>query len=224
MGTCYAVKEIIDFTGIFANLSHILTTWNPIMQPIVLASSSPYRKTLLSKLNFSFVTDSPDIDETALIGEAPTALVERLATEKTTAIISRHPAALIIGSDQVASVNGTILSKPGSFDKAFAQLQQCSANTVTYYTGLCLLNAATNNSQVHTERYQLNFRTLTDQEISNYLQLEQPYDCAGSIKSEGLAVSLFQSHHGRDPNALIGLPLIQLLKMLRTEGVNPLLS
>jgi MAF protein len=194
------------------------------MQPIVLASSSPYRKALLSKLNFSFITDAPNIDETPLIGESPSALVERLATEKATTIAGKHPAALIIGSDQVACVNETLLSKPGNFDNAFAQLQQCSANTVTYYTGLCLFNGTTATSQVHTERYQLNFRALTDQEISNYLLLEQPYGCAGSIKSEGLAVSLFKSHHGRDPNALIGLPLIQLLKMLRAEGINPLLT
>jgi septum formation protein len=192
------------------------------MQSIVLASSSPYRKVLLSKLNISFSAESPDIDETPLPSEPPTALVERLAKAKTTAIASKYPSALIIGSDQVACINDTILSKPGNFDNAFAQLKQCSANTVTYYTGLCLFNSATNTNQIHTERYQLHFRALTDQEISNYLQLEQPYDCAGSIKSEGLAVSLFESYQGRDPNALIGLPLIQLLKMLRVEGINPL--
>jgi MAF protein len=222
VGTCYAVKEIIDFTGIFANYGHLLITWNTIMQSIVLASSSPYRKALQSKLNISFSTESPDIDETPFAGELPTALVERLATAKAAAIASKYPSALIIGSDQVACVNGAVLSKPGNFDNAFNQLKQCSANTVTYYTGLCLLNSATNTNQIHTERYQLHFRALTDQEIVNYLHLEQPYDCAGSIKSEGLAVSLFDSHQGRDPNALIGLPLIQLLKMLRVEGINPL--
>ncbi len=194
------------------------------MQPIILASSSPYRKELLHKLNISFNTESPKLDETPLAGESPIELVERLATAKAAAIARKHPSALIIGSDQVACVNGAVLSKPGNFDNAFTQLKQCSANTVTYYTGLCLLNSATNTNQIHTERYQLHFRALADQEISNYLQLEQPYDCAGSIKSEGLAVSLFESHQGRDPNALIGLPLIQLLKMLRAEGINPLLN
>ena len=194
------------------------------MQSIILASSSPYRKELLNKLNISFNAESPKLDETPLAGESPIELVERLATAKAAAIARKHPSALIIGSDQVACVNGAVLSKPSNFDNAFTQLKQCSSNTVTYYTGLCLLNSATNTNQIHTERYQLHFRALADQEISNYLQLEQPYDCAGSIKSEGLAVSLFESHQGRDPNALIGLPLIQLLKMLRAEGVNPLLN
>ena len=194
------------------------------MQSIILASSSPYRKELLNKLNISFNAESPKLDETPLAGESPIELVERLATAKAAAIARKHPSALIIGSDQVACVNGAVLSKPGNFDNAFTQLKQCSSNTVTYYTGLCLLNSATNTNQIHTERYQLHFRALADQEISNYLQLEQPYDCAGSIKSEGLAVSLFECHQGRDPNALIGLPLIQLLKMLRAEGVNPLLN
>ena len=194
------------------------------MQPIILASSSPYRKELLHKLNISFNAESPKLDETPLAGESPIELVERLATAKAANIDRKHPSALIIGSDKVACVNGAVLSKPGNFDNAFTQLKQCSANTVTYYTGLCLLNSATNTNQIHTERYHLHFRALADQEISNYLQLEQPYDCAGSIKSEGLAVSLFESHQGRDPNALIGLPLIQLLKMLRAEGINPLLN
>ena len=194
------------------------------MQSIILASSSPYRKELLNKLNISFNAESPKLDETPLAGESPIELVERLATAKAAAIARKHPSALIIGSDQVACVNGAVLSKPSNFDNAFTQLKQCSSNTVTYYTGLCLLNSATNTNQIHTERYQLHFRALADQEISNYLQLEQPYDCAGSIKSEGLAVSLFESHQGRDPNALIGLPLIQLLKMLRAEGINPLLN
>jgi MAF protein len=194
------------------------------MQSIVLASSSPYRKELLSKLNISFSAEAPNIDETPLASESPSALVERLAKAKTAAIANKYSSALIIGSDQVASVDNTILSKPGNFNNAFAQLKQCSANIVTYYTGLCVLNSETNINQIHTERYQLHFRPLTDQEISNYLQLEQPFDCAGSIKSEGLAINLFESFQGRDPNALIGLPLIQLLKMLRTEGINPLLD
>jgi MAF protein len=194
------------------------------MQSIILASSSPYRKALLSKLNINFNAESPDIDERPLAGESPTTLVERLAKAKAAAVASKHSSSLIIGSDQVACVNGTILSKPGSFDNAFTQLKQCSANTVTYFTGLCVLNGKTSTNQIHTERFQLHFRALTDQEISNYLQIEQPYDCAGSIKSEGLAVNLFESYQGRDPNALIGLPLIKLLKMLRTEGINPLLS
>ena len=194
------------------------------MQSIVLASSSPYRKALLSKLNINFRAEPPYVDETPLAGESPTALVERLAKAKAAAVASKYSSALIIGSDQIACVNGTILSKPGNFDNAFNQLKQCSANTVTYYTGLCVLNNKTNTNQIHTERYQLHFRALTNQEISNYLKFEQPYDCAGSIKSEGFAVNLFESYQGRDPNALIGLPLIQLLKMLRTEGVNPLLN
>lgn len=185
---------------------------------LVLASSSPFRKALLEKLNLSFVTDSPDIDETPLADESIEAMVMRLAQAKARALAAHHPQALIIGSDQSASLNGEVLHKPGNFDKAFAQLKAASGQCITFYTGLCLLNSATGEAQVICEPYQVKFRQLEDDEIANYLQTDQPYNCAGSFKSEGLGICLFESMRGDDPNTLVGLPLIQLCSMLRAQG------
>jgi MAF protein len=185
---------------------------------LVLASSSPFRKALLEKLNLSFVTDSPDIDETPLADESIEEMVKRLAAAKARALASHHPQALIIGSDQSASLNGKVLQKPGNFDNAFAQLKAASGQCITFYTGLCLLNSATGEAQTICEPYQVTFRQLHDQEIEHYLQVDQPYNCAGSFKSEGLGICLFESMHGDDPNTLVGLPLIQLCRMLKAEG------
>ena len=185
---------------------------------LVLASSSPFRKALLEKLNLSFVTDSPDIDETPLVDESIEAMVMRLAQAKARALAAHHPQALIIGSDQSASLNGEVLHKPGNFDKAFAQLKAASGQCITFYTGLCLLNSATGAAQVICEPYQVKFRQLGDDEIAHYLQTDQPYNCAGSFKSEGLGICLFESMRGDDPNTLVGLPLIQLCRMLRDQG------
>ncbi|HEY9202333.1 MAG TPA: Maf family nucleotide pyrophosphatase [Gammaproteobacteria bacterium] len=185
---------------------------------LVLASSSPFRKALLEKLNLSFVTDSPDIDETPLADESIEAMVMRLAQAKARALAAHHPQALIIGSDQSASLNGEVLHKPGNFDKAFAQLKAASGQCITFYTGLCLLNSATGEAQVICEPYQVKFRQLEDDEIAHYLQTDQPYNCAGSFKSEGLGICLFESMRGDDPNTLVGLPLIQLCRMLRSQG------
>jgi MAF protein len=189
------------------------------MLPLILASSSPYRQALLARLGLPFTTAKPAIDETALAGEAAAQLVARLAEQKARAIPTTTTGELIIGSDQVASLNGSILTKPGNHSNACQQLQLCSANTVTFYTAIALLNSQTNRLQLATELYTVHFRALDDATIERYLQREQPYDCAGSFKMEGLGISLFQSLQGNDPNSLIGLPLIQLVNLLKKEGI-----
>jgi MAF protein len=192
------------------------------MQPIVLASSSPYRQALLRRLGLDFVAAAPNIDETPLANEAPEALARRLASGKTRALKDRHCNALIIGSDQVAWADGERLGKPCTFANALAQLQRSRGKTVTFYTGLCLYDSATGNEQLAVELYQASFRDLTDTQLRNYLIREQPYDCAGSFKCEGLGITLFESLAGDDPNTLIGLPLIRLTSMLRKAGIDPL--
>ncbi|MCH8544674.1 MAG: Maf family nucleotide pyrophosphatase [Alcanivorax sp.] len=189
-------------------------------QPLVLASSSPFRRELLGRLGLSFLSDSPDIDEQALPGETPQQLVLRLARAKAAAVAQRHPEALVIGSDQVAiTADGEVLGKPGTRDKAIAQLRASSGRSVTFLTGLCLMNAATRRYQNGCERFKVHFRTLTDDVIERYVDQEQPFNCAGSFKSEGLGIVLFSALEGRDPNALVGLPLIMLTDFLRAEGI-----
>jgi septum formation protein len=190
------------------------------MRKLLLASSSLYRRQLLEKLQLDFDWDKPDIDETPNTGETPTDLVLRLASVKAKALASKYPQHLIIGSDQVAAFNHQIIGKPGNHQKAFAQLKTFSGNKVIFYTGLCLFNPQTQTCHTQVETYQVHFRNLTDAQIENYLQRETPYDCAGSFKSEGLGISLFQSMEGRDPNSLIGLPLIALVDLLEKEGVS----
>lgn len=191
----------------------------PMQTTLILASRSPYRCELLQRLGLSFSTDSPDIDEQAQVGETPVGLVQRLAQEKARAVAAKHPQALIIGSDQVACIEGTILGKPGSRDKAIQQLAAASGKTVTFYTGLCLFNSANQNTQVLCEPFHVSFRQLSQAQIERYVDKEQPFNCAGSFKSEGLGISLFERLHGDDPNSLIGLPLIQLIRLLANEGV-----
>ncbi len=188
------------------------------MSRIVLGSSSPFRKALLEKLDLSFDCDSPDIDETPLKDELPKAMVARLAKEKADAIAQRHPQSVIIASDQCATLDGKIIGKPGNHEAAMAQLVAASGRTVTFYTSLCVFNAGTNQYQEVVEPFYVYFRELNETQIDNYLKKEQPYNCAGSFKSEGLGISLFERLEGNDPNTLIGLPLIQLIKML--ENVN----
>ena len=188
-------------------------------QKRVLAASSGFRKQLLEKLNLPFVTASPDADETAQENETPEQLVQRLSIAKAEAIVPDFPNHLIIGSDQVACIDGEILGKPGSFDNALAQLRNASGKTVTFYTGLTLINSSTGNRQTACETFNVHFRNLNDAQITRYLQLEQPYNCAGSFKSEGLGISLFEKLEGDDPNSLIGLPLIRLIQMLDREGI-----
>lgn len=188
---------------------------------LILASSSPYRRELLARLMLPFDVVSPELDESPLPGEMPAALVERLALAKARAIAARHPDALVIGSDQVAVYNGAIVGKPHTHAAAMAQLRAASGKTVALYTGLALVNSNSGREQCEVVPYRVTFRPLTDETIERYLYKEQPYACAGSVKSEGLGIVLLERFEGEDPNTLIGLPLIRLVRMLEREGVVP---
>jgi len=192
------------------------------MPDLVLASSSKYRLQMLQTLGLPFVSQAPDIDESPKPKEAPRDLVLRLAKAKALALAPSFTNALIIGSDQVAFIDGTLLGKPHTHENAFAQLKRCSGRTVEFSTGLCLLNTATGEADALVEPFFVSFRTLSDTQIENYLYKEEPYDCAGSFKSEGLGIALFEELKGRDPNSLIGLPLIQLVTMLSRAGLDVL--
>lgn len=190
------------------------------MPALLLASSSPYRRELLERLQLPFTWQSPSIDETRLEDESGIDLVKRLAEEKARALADRHPDHLIIGSDQVAVLgNGEILGKPHDLPRAQQQLRAASGSSVTFLTGLALLNSNTGKCQVDCVPFTVHFRPLSDERILRYLQREQPFDCAGSFKSEGLGISLFRSTEGKDATSLIGLPLIRLVDMLLNEGV-----
>lgn len=191
-------------------------------QPLILSSSSRYRQQLLARLGLDFSCHSPAIDETPTPNEDPCSLASRLALSKAKAVASQHPNALIIGSDQVASCKDKILGKPGNAANAFAQLQHCSGQRVTFHTGLCLFNAATEQYQLDTVPYYVEFLTLSDLQINAYIKKEAAFDCAGSFKAENLGAALFAKQQGDDPTALIGLPLIRLCAMLRNQGVEPL--
>jgi MAF protein len=188
--------------------------------PLILASTSPFRRDLLARLGVPFKTISPDVDESCHPGETPQQLVQRLACDKAAAVAGNLTEGLVIGSDQVAVIDGKILGKPGDHETARQQLTNASGNTVIFYTGLCLVNAATGHQQVDVVPFHVSFRELSQQQIENYLQREQPYNCAGSFKSEGLGISLFQRMQGDDPNTLVGLPLIRLIDMLAQEGLD----
>ena len=192
------------------------------MTQLILGSTSPFRKALLEKFNVPFICAKPNIDETALENESPEHLVARLAEQKALKVKEQFSQGLIIGSDQVAVCDGNILGKPHNFDNAVKQLTSFSDKTVTFLTGLCLLNAKTGNTQVIVEPFNVSFRELSLEEISNYLHAEQPYNCAGSFKSEALGICLFSSLQGGDPNTLIGLPLIRLHQLLKNEGFDVL--
>ena len=187
---------------------------------LVLASTSPFRRSLLEKLQLPFEVDAPEVDETPHAGESPAQLVERLAVAKARAVAERHEDALVIGSDQVAVIDDEILGKPGGHERAVAQLRRASGRTVRFLTGLCLVNSTSGNCQSEVVPFDVVFRELTETQISHYLEREQPYHCAGSFKSEGLGIALFERLVGDDPNTLIGLPLIRLVRMLEAEGMN----
>jgi septum formation protein len=189
---------------------------------ILLASSSSYRRQLLQKLGVDFDCASPMIDESALPNESAHDLVVRLAEAKATKLARNFGNHLIIGSDQVAAFEQKIIGKPHNHNNAIEQLTQFSGNEVTFITGLCLLNSKTNHRQLSIKHCTVKFRNLNRHQIESYLAKEKPYDCAGSFKSEGLGIALFESINTDDPNTLIGLPLIQLTDMLIKEGVNPL--
>lgn len=190
------------------------------MQALILGSTSPFRKALLDKLGIPFITDTPNTDETRRPGETPDRLVRRLAEAKARDVASRFPDALVIGSDQVACVGDEILGKPGNRENAIAQLSAASGKAVTFYTGLCLYNTANDQIQVAVEPFVVHFRVLGAAQIERYIDHEQPFNCAGSFKSEGLGITLFAALEGRDPNALVGLPLIRLVEMLDRQGVS----
>jgi septum formation protein len=188
------------------------------MQELVLASTSPYRRELLSRLKVPFSVASPDVNETPLPGETPDATALRLAVAKAKAVAAGHPDALIIGSDQVAMLGDMQLGKPGSHDRALEQLQMMRGKTVVFQTALCLHNSRSGNTQAKVVPFEVRFRDYDDALIERYLTKEQPYNCAGSAKAEGLGIALIARMSGDDPNALIGLPLIALIDMLRNEG------
>lgn len=189
---------------------------------LVLASSSRWRRELLDRLQLPYQCYSPDIDETPQAGETPHALVHRLALSKANAVAPHFPHHCIIGSDQVAVFENEILGKPHTEAKARTNLSRFSGQRVTFLTGLALLDTRHQRHQVHVEPFEVVFRTLSKQEIENYVTKEQPLDSAGSFRMEGLGIALFEKLEGRDPNALIGLPLIALCNMLRQAGFDPL--
>lgn len=187
---------------------------------LILASTSPFRRAILEKLGLPFDVVSPETDETPLKNETAQQLVERLAIAKAKAVAEQHDEGLVIGSDQVAVNGNIILGKPGDHATAVKQLQAASGKRITFYTGLALINAAKGTIQSEVVPFHVVFRTLADSQIENYLQKEQPYNCAGSFKSEALGICLFEKLEGEDPNTLIGLPLIRLIRMLENEGLN----
>ena len=195
-------------------------TFSPIHnRSLILGSTSTYRRELLSRLHIPFEVATPDVDETPLPGEAPSVLAERLALAKAHAVAAKFPNAVVIGSDQVADLNGQSLGKPGTHDKAVAQLRLMRGQIVVFQTAVAVVCLATGFEQRSLAAVKVKFRHLTDYEIENYLQLEKPYDCAGSAKSEGLGIALLDAIDSDDPTALIGLPLIRTCQMIRAAGI-----
>lgn len=192
------------------------------MTPIILASSSPYRRQLLQRLALPFQWASPAINETPLPDEDAPQLVARLSEQKARALAAQYPSHLIIASDQAATLNNSILGKPGNHSNAVSQLSRCSGSTIRFYTGLVLLNTDTGKLQQAVEPFAVRFRKLEQGSIERYLLAEKPYDCAGSFKAEGLGIALFQQLSGNDPNSLIGLPLIRLVEFLANENIDVL--
>lgn len=192
------------------------------MRKLVLGSTSPFRKEILTKLNIPFECAKPNIDETPLNNETAIALVERLAIEKAKAVAEQFPDALIIGSDQVALHNDVILGKPHQHDNAIKQLTSFSNNKVSFYTGLCVYDSKSKKALSLVEPFYVHFKALTEDAIEQYLLAEKPYKCAGSFKSEGLGICLFEKLEGNDPNTLIGLPLIKLTELLQAHNFNVL--
>jgi septum formation protein len=184
---------------------------------LVLASSSPFRKMLLERLMVPFETINPDIDETPMKDETPIQLVKRLAVEKAQAVVADCPNSLIIGSDQVALHGGEIVGKPHTHERAVSQLRAASGKQIKLFTGLALINSNTKQVQSDVIPFTVYFKQLSEEVIENYLRKEKPYNCAGSLRAEGLGIALLKRFEGGDPNALIGLPLIRLISMLEEE-------
>ena len=198
------------------NIAAIPTSKN---RQLILASTSRYRRELLERLHIPFQVIAPDVDETPLPQESPIAMAERLALAKAKAVADQFPLAVVIGSDQVADLDGLSLGKPGSHNKAVAQLRQMRGKVVIFQTAVAIVCLANGFEQLRLAKVRVKFRNLTDDEIENYLQLEKPYDCAGSAKSEGLGIALLDSIDSDDPTALIGLPLIRTCQMLKAAGI-----
>ena len=188
-------------------------------RPLILGSTSRYRQDLLKRLGLPFSIEAPGVDETPLPNEAPAALAQRLALAKARAVAARHPEAVVIGSDQVADLHGLALGKPGSHERAVAQLRQMRGQTVQFQTALAVVCQATGMERGDLAVVNVVFRELSDAEIERYLRIEQPYDCAGSAKSEGLGITLLDRIDNDDPTALVGLPLIRTARLLREAGM-----
>jgi len=188
--------------------------------PLILASRSRYRQTMLERLRLPFTAMAADVDETPLPGEPPQQTALRLAAVKARAIAAQHPDAVIIGADQVATMDGVPFGKPGSLERARAQLRQFSGQTLVFHSALCVMRGS--HVQVEDVPTHCQFRHLSDAEIETYLRLEEPFDTAGSAKAEGLGIALMRRMQSDDPTAIIGLPLIALARMLREVGINPL--
>ncbi|MDR2507122.1 MAG: Maf family nucleotide pyrophosphatase [Candidatus Accumulibacter sp.] len=195
-----------------------------ISRQIVLASTSPFRRALLERFGFPFETAAPSVDETRLPDESPEQTALRLSEKKARAVVSAYPQALIVGSDQIACFGEEIFGKPGTHENATAQLRKMRGQTVCFHTGLCLYDASKNTARLRNIPTLVTFRALNDEEIESYLRKEQPYNCAGSAKSEALGIALLSKIESADPTALIGLPLIALSEFLREAGINPLLG
>ncbi|MBK7004928.1 MAG: septum formation inhibitor Maf [Burkholderiales bacterium] len=191
---------------------------------LILGSTSAYRRELLERLRVPFTVESPHVDETPLAGEAPSALARRLALAKAQAVAQRFPDCVVIGSDQVADLDGLALGKPGTHDRAVAQLRQMSGHTIIFQTAVAVVCQQSGFCQEQLAPVKVTFRTLDDAEIESYLHAEQPYDCAGSAKSEGLGIALLSRIDNDDPTALVGLPLIRTSQMLRAAGIDLLHS
>jgi septum formation protein len=213
------VEHNIFFAPECQNLQKQALKTQQIGRQLVLGSSSIYRRELLQRLQIPFEISNPDIEETPLAGESPEVTAVRLAVEKTRAVAVTHPGALIIGADQVAILEGIQLGKPLNRENATRQLQHVQGKEVVFFTALCLLNSETEGVQTKLVPTQVKFRQLSDQQISNYLDREQPYHCAGSAKAEGLGIALIERIVSDDPSALIGLPLVSLVDMLAHEGI-----
>jgi septum formation protein len=196
---------------------------SPLPRPLILGSTSPYRRELLQRLRLPFEVVRPEVDETPHAGELPVALAQRLAMEKALAVARQHPQAVVIGSDQVADLDGEPLGKPGTHERAVAQLQRMRGHTVVFQTAVAVVCIESGFAEQALAQVKVQFRQLSDAAIETYLRAEEPYDCAGSAKSEGLGIALLEQIDNQDPSALVGLPLIHTCRLLRAAGL-PLLN
>ena len=194
----------------------------PAAPRLILASTSRYRRELLARLRLPFEVDNPGVDEAAQPGEAPSAVAARLALAKARAVAARHPGAVVIGSDQVAELDGQAIGKPHTHQRAVQQLRTMSGKRVTFHTAVAVVRADRGFAEVRMAPVQVQFRRLADAEIEHYLRSEQPYDCAGSAKCETLGIALLDAIDSDDPTALVGLPLIRTCALLREAGIDPL--